>query len=410
MGKILDIEKKAKFLEVINSFAVQILNCETEEEVLWLVTKHAIAKLDYVDCVVYMLDADGKYLTQKAAHGPKNPINFDIENPIKLKLGEGICGNVALTGNPEVISNTQIDERYKLDDSLRFSEISVPIISSNNEVIGVIDSEHPELNFFSQIDLEILTTIASMTSSKLQQIGYKEELEEHKTSLQETIHQQTQQLQQIIRKLQETNEELKEREKEKAILLKEIHHRVKNNLQIVSSLLSLQSSYVENLDDKKAFLDCQNRILSMSAIHEQLYLKDHFGYIDMKSYIEDLCMRLQTSMVHKKEITFCFDIQNLSFDIDTAVPIGLIITEVITNSLKHAFVEPDGKIIVHLACENTGENVLEIADNGKGFDVNSRIDSMGMTIIDTLAEQIEGTLFIKSNNDGTSVKLTFGNQ
>jgi two-component sensor histidine kinase/putative methionine-R-sulfoxide reductase with GAF domain len=408
MENIHDIEKKAKFLEVINSFAVQIINCETEAEVLWLVTKHAIAKLDYVDCVVYMLDSDGIHLTQKAAHGPKNPINFNIENPIKLKLGEGICGNVALTGIPEIITNTQTEERYKVDDTIRLSEISVPIISSNQQVIGVIDSEHPELDFYGQIDLEILTTIASMSSSKLQQISYKVELEEHKASLQGTIIEQTQQLKQIIRKLKDTNEELVEKEKEKAILLKEIHHRVKNNLQIVSSLLSLQSSYVENVDDKKSFLDCQNRILSMSAIHEQLYLKDHFGYIDMKSYIEDLCLRLQTSMVHKKEITFCFDVQNLSFDIDTAVPIGLIITELITNSLKHAFTEPDGKIIVHLAFDSTLGNILEIADNGKGFDINTRIDSMGMTIIDTLAEQIEGVLKIQSNKEGTSVRLTFG--
>lgn len=223
---------------------------------------------------------------------------------------------------------------------MRLSEIAVPIISSNKGIIGVIDSEHPEVDFFTQIDLGILTTIASMTSSKLQQIRSKVELEDHKESLQEKINEQTDQLNEIIRELQYRNEELKEKEKEKAILLKEIHHRVKNNLQIVSSLLSLQSSYVEN---KKAFLDCQLRILSMSAIHEQLYLKDHFGYIDMNSYIEDLCLRLPTSMLQVEEITFCFDVQDLSFDIDTAVPIGLIITELITNSLKHAFKGADGK-------------------------------------------------------------------
>lgn len=178
------LQRKERYLSVINDFALSLIQQNTTEKIVWAVAKHAIARLGFVDCVVYLMNESECYLVQKAAHGPKNPIALDILNPIVIEVGDGIVGNVALTGLPEIISNTSQDPRYILDDEMRLSEIAVPIIA-DSKVIGVIDSEHPEQGFFTQDHLEILTTIASMTATKLQQAVATEKLKKSNQELEQ---------------------------------------------------------------------------------------------------------------------------------------------------------------------------------------------------------------------------------
>jgi len=130
--------------------------------------------LGYIDCIIYLINDDGE-LYQCAAHGNKNPTAQDVLNPIKLKMGEGICGHVALTGVGEIIADTSKDPRYIVDDEDRHSEITVPILS-DGIVIGIIDSEHPKKDYFSDHDLNILNTIASMLSFKISQAKAIEQL------------------------------------------------------------------------------------------------------------------------------------------------------------------------------------------------------------------------------------------
>lgn len=182
------LKQKERHLQVINDFATSLLVQNTVEEIVWDIAKNAIARLGYVDCVVYLIDETAEYLIQKAAHGPKNPIDLDIYNPIKIKIGEGIVGYVAKTGTAEVIEDTRTDDRYIQDDDTRLAEIAIPIITDDNRVIGVIDSEHPEKGFFTQYDQEILTTIASIAASKLLQAKAQANLKTSNQDLEQFVY------------------------------------------------------------------------------------------------------------------------------------------------------------------------------------------------------------------------------
>jgi PAS domain S-box-containing protein len=168
-------ERMAGFLETINRFGSILMSTCSTQESAWSATKHAVGNLGYIDCIIYLVNDDGE-LFQCAAHGNKNPTAQDILNPIKLKLGQGICGHVALTGISEIIADTSKDPRYIIDDKNRHSEITVPILS-DGLVIGVIDCEHPERDYFSNNDLNILATIASMLSFKISQAKAIEDLD-----------------------------------------------------------------------------------------------------------------------------------------------------------------------------------------------------------------------------------------
>jgi serine phosphatase RsbU (regulator of sigma subunit) len=202
-------QKKEHYLKVINQFATLLLNAKTTEDVVWTVAKNAIAQLGYVDCVIYLVDEENEYLIQRAAHGAKNPIALDILNPIKIKIGDGIVGSVAKLGIGEIVSDTTLDGRYILDDNMGLSEIAVPIVYQD-KVIGVIDSEHPDKNFYPQDDLQILTTIASMTATKLMQTKNDEKLLEYQNNLEHLVRQKTQELNKTLNELKSQTLELRD--------------------------------------------------------------------------------------------------------------------------------------------------------------------------------------------------------
>ena len=154
--------------ETINYFASSLFGKNELEEILWDVAKNCVARLGFVDCVVYLLDESEGVLIQKAAYGTKNPEAFVIHNPLRIPLGKGIVGSVAQSGIAEIVDDSSKDPRYIVDDEARFSELAVPLINQN-KVIGVIDSEHPEKHFFKQYHLDSLTTIAAICSSKISQ-------------------------------------------------------------------------------------------------------------------------------------------------------------------------------------------------------------------------------------------------
>ncbi len=183
---------------------------------------------------------------------------------------------------------------------------------------------------------------------------------------------------------------------EKNILLKEIHHRVKNNLQIVSSLLGLQERYVE--DDNRAvevLKESKNRISSMAMVHEMLYQSPDIGYINVSHYIERLTTNLYYSYRKPHLSMPSVYAENISLNIDTSIPLGLIISELVSNSLKYAFPdEQTGEITVKLHL-NEGEYVLIISDNGVGIPEDldyENTSSLGLKLVKSLVEQIDGKI------------------
>lgn len=199
--------------------------------------------------------------------------------------------------------------------------------------------------------------------------------------------------------------------REKEALLKEIHHRVKNNLQVVSSLLGLQSRAVSDEITRKMFQESQNRIHSMALLHESLYQSSNLSKIDFPEYIRQLAAHLFHSYgVPPERIHLRTDLDKLYLHLDAAVPCGLIINELISNSLKYAF--PDGRtgeVRVELHEHQDHMAHLVVADNGVGL--RSDIDwitarTLGLRLVRTLAEQL-GAKLEMSSHAGTQVQLTF---
>jgi PAS domain S-box-containing protein len=169
-------KKHQHYFSVISAFSMALLEAETEEDVAHTIAAEAIAKLDFVDCVVYLLDRKDGLMKQKAAYGPKNPkkLRDFIEDPISLNFGEGIVGMAATRMETVIVDDVTKESNYVLDDEQRMSEIAVPLIA-DNELIGVIDSEHPEKNHFTEEDAKILESIASIASSRIQRYRAMEE-------------------------------------------------------------------------------------------------------------------------------------------------------------------------------------------------------------------------------------------
>jgi putative methionine-R-sulfoxide reductase with GAF domain len=164
--KIQEQQEELEAEQAINYFAASIYETNSVKAILWDVAKNCIGRLHFEDCVIYLLDHERKVLIQRAAHGPKSPVSYQIKEPMEIPLGKGITGTVAATGRAELIEDTTKDPRYIVDDERRYSEITVPIIS-NGKVLGVIDCEHSKKGFFTQKHLSILTTIASLCANKI---------------------------------------------------------------------------------------------------------------------------------------------------------------------------------------------------------------------------------------------------
>lgn len=157
---------------ILSYFATSLFDKYSEEDVLWDVVKNGISMLDLEDCVIYMLDSDKKVLIQKAAYGNKAAGSRKVLSPIEIKIGEGIVGTVAITKKWECVDDVSKDDRYVLDDIKRQSELAVPILMKQ-EVLGVLDAEHSQKNFFDRRYIFIFQLIAKLTATKLKQIEKK---------------------------------------------------------------------------------------------------------------------------------------------------------------------------------------------------------------------------------------------
>jgi two-component system, sensor histidine kinase PdtaS len=197
---------------------------------------------------------------------------------------------------------------------------------------------------------------------------------------------------------------------EKNNLLQEIHHRVKNNMQIISSLLNLQKQYVNDDEAVNVLQESQNRVKSMAMVHEKIYLSEDLAHINFGDYIQSLVSNLFYSYtVDKSRIRSVFKIDDVNLNIETAVPCGLIISELVSNGLKHAFPnEMKGRILISLKADGDKYELI-ICDNGiglpKGLGINN-LESLGLLLVKNLTNQIDGRIYV-NNNHGTEFKIIF---
>jgi len=214
-----------------------------------------------------------------------------------------------------------------------------------------------------------------------------------------------------ITERKKAEEKIKASLKEKDVMLREIHHRVKNNMQIVSSLLRLQSAKAEGKKTQEIFRKCQNRIRTMSIIHEKLYQSKDLAKINYAQYIDRLAVHIfQSYGVDSNLVALKTDLEEVFLDLNRAIPCGLIINELLSNSVKHAFPEgKKGEILVKLHSDKKGTITLVVSDNGIGFpdDIDfQKAQSLGLQMVNDLTRQIGGTIKL-DRTGGTAFKVKF---
>jgi two-component sensor histidine kinase len=218
-------------------------------------------------------------------------------------------------------------------------------------------------------------------------------------------------LQVEIAERKRAEEQIKASLGEKEVLLKEIHHRVKNNLQVVSSMLQLQSRNIKDKETVEMFQESRNRVRSMALVHERLYQSRDLAMVDFAKYIQSLTSYLCRSYgVNTNVIQLKTNLHDVFLGVDTAIPCGLILNELVSNSLKHAFPEGrEGEIRIELRSDGNDKFTLMVSDNGIGLleDLDFRnTESLGLQLVNTLVNQLEGTIEL-DRRGGTTFKITF---
>jgi two-component sensor histidine kinase/HAMP domain-containing protein len=296
--------------------------------------------------------------------------------------------------------------------------ISVPILGLASTARQI----STEKDYSVRVDVRSADEVGALVKSfngMLEQIQHRDqELLEAHNKLESRVHERTLELQNTNEHLrQEITDRVRAEDlmaislQEKEVLLKEIHHRVKNNLQIIASLLSLQASKIADDNTKSIFRDSQGRVKSMALIHERLYRSDNLAEIVFSDYVENLTRFLMSTISgNLGRITITQDIQDIVFGVDTAVPCGLIINELVTNSLKHAFSENENGEI-HISCKRIDNNHISlcISDNGTGIKENIDIkntQSLGMQLVHSLTDQLDGKIQL-DNEYGTKFTIEF---
>ena len=265
------------------------------------------------------------------------------------------------------------------------SVLALPMIYKD-ELQGIVYLENRLIRgAFTPQKLSILRVILSQVSISIENARLYKNLENH-ASVQKSL-------------------------KQKEILLKEIHHRVKNNLLVVSSLLDLQTSYTEDPEVIKLLDNCQNRITSMALVHQHLYGNSELDRIDFAQYIKSLLDNLSYAQsCEEKNINLHCDIEEIELNIETANPCGLIVNELVSNALEHGFRDREsGNIWLRLKRIGESQIALVVQDDGVGFkadfDLNN-CDSLGLELACTLVEQLEGTITI-ANAKGSKIEIVF---
>ncbi len=280
---------------------------------------------------------------------------------------------------------------------------------------------HPSSkNKSSATEQQLRATIQQLQASEQQLKAANQQLQASEQQVRAANQQLQASEQQIRAANQQLQAEVTERKKEhkkviaalkeKEVLLKEIHHRVKNNMQVISSILNLQSRHIKDKHALKMFEDSQNRIKSMALVHEKLYESENLAGIDFAEYIRSMTSYLFSLYKIGQAIGLNIDIKDILLDVNTAIPCGLIINELISNSLKYAFPEGIvGEICIQLFSDKDDKFTLIVKDNGIGFpkDLDFReTESLGMQLVIMLVEQLEGTIELDKSK-GTNFKITF---
>lgn len=355
-------------LTIIEAFTQSLTRTQSVEEVCWALTKNVIAHLDFLDCVVYLFDERRDTLIQVAAHGPKNPIDLDILNPITIKPGEGIVGATYQTGESILIKDTSSDDRYILDDAMRLSELAVPIMNQG-KAIGVIDSEHPDKDFYTEDHRLILQTMAAITSNKIVKTRAFIDLEK----LNERIF-----LQQIETKLQ--NDELAELNDQ----LDELVYRLSHDIRTpIISLLGLMD-FMKNGDSPPETIVpmAEKSLMKLEWMLANIYFYSDNKRRDLENKKIDLKLLLKSvinKVIHerKNDLKWNVEIDDVDHFMSDPWRMQVVLMNLIHNTLT--FAKEKGEVNVRIQLLNQRSKwILHYYDDGKGLPNSYSFDAQRM--------------------------------
>jgi PAS domain S-box-containing protein len=383
-----EIRRHNRYLSML--YTIASAHSLNTQEILGNALDTILKTLETEAGAIYLLE-DDTTLTLKVHSGFSEEF---IKHGQYIKPFEGLAGKVFVEKKAVAFKVSELSDN--LTPFLAhggFQTLACAPLISADEPIGVLLTMS-RIHEFRQEELELLNTAGNQIGASVQN-----------AKLYDAVQQEL-----FDRKKAE--EQLEASLKEKEVLLREIHHRVKNNMQIISSLLKLQSGYSKDETFSEIFKESQNRIITMSLVHEKLYQSSDFTKIDFNEYIKDIVHGLYQSYgVDTGKVSLNVIVEDVSLGVDSAIPCGLIINELVTNSLKHAF--SDGrkgeiKIIVHKADENEIE--LTICDNGIGIPESidfRKTESLGLHLVTILVEnQLHGKIYL-DRSKGTEFKIRF---
>jgi len=290
-------------------------------------------------------------------------------------------------------------------------EVPIIVVSGTGVIGDVVEALHLGAWDYLLKPIEDFTVFRHAVENALERSRLKEENQKYQDDLERQVLKRTAELEEEIGMRRRAEVELKKMLQEKEVLLQEVHHRVKNNMAIISAFISLKEQAESNSFVKNTFLDLQQRIKTMAIVHEKLYQSDNFKEINVREYCSDLCSELISNYNTGTIPVICeLGVENLYFTLDILIPIGLIIDEIIINSIRHAFDANDSPVIsVKLFLEDDTDIVLRIADNGCGFDDNDIEENsshIGIRIVKSLVNQLHGSI-VRMSEGGTEYIIKF---
>ncbi len=415
------LRNQIEFQNTLLDFATELLKLDTSEDIVWAITENIIDKLGFFDCVIYLICPKKNLLIQRSAYGPKNPAPKQILNPLTLKIGQGVVGKVAETGIPVIIKDTRKEQSHISDAGSGFSEIAVPIIVGD-KVLGVIDSEHPQANFYSEEHLEYLTQVATLSAVTLHNALTKESLEKQKENLQVEISKRTAKLEATMADLKRSNDDL-------ANFAHVISHDLKQPLRTINSFINL----------------IKNKELSLSEKSKEYFEFVSDGTIRIQKVIDGLLKFSKVFNPNQLETEFDLNMvmanvrKNLAFQIEESkaeirvdkMPsisgyeslINLLFQNIISNSIKFkqkniapkidiSYKEDDQYVYITIKDNGVG---IEFDHKQKAFEIFQRLHGekeyegtgMGLSFCQKIVERHKGEIWLESKglNKGTTVNF-----
>ena len=306
---------------------------------------------------------------------------------------ENGCDLVMVDLRMPEISGLEVLTRINRDNP----EIPIIVISGTGVIADAVDALRQGAWDYLQKPVNDLAILDHTIGHVLEKAEMKRQLLQYQHNLEDMVSRRTKELKKLLQ--------------EKEVLIQEIHHRVKNNMTVIISLLSLKSETLYSTEAKAVLEDTENRIRSMVVAHEKLYSSDNLKYISVCDYLSDLVSELAIGYKSsEKTVELNCDFDDLLMDLNLLIPLGLITNEIVTNSIKHAFTTVSHPTItVSLKKRGTNDAELVIADNGPGYtneNIKKNKKTIGIHIIEALSEQINGTVTLDTSR-GTSYSILF---